>query len=68
MLSDVDASAAKRYGALETQGTHTQRITFLIDPEGTIRHVDRTVNVMDHGKDVIERLKRSVAEATRSTS
>jgi peroxiredoxin Q/BCP len=56
LLSDPDASAARRYGVLDPRGTHTQRVTFLIDPAGTIRHVDRTVNVMDHGKDVIDRL------------
>jgi peroxiredoxin Q/BCP len=57
LLSDTDASAATRYHALAGLGTYAKRVTFVIDPKGVIRHVDRSIDVSTHGSDLVKVVK-----------
>ena len=56
VLSDPDGSAAGKYEVLK--GRYAGRVTFVIDPEGVIRHVDRSVNVSAHGAELAAVLQR----------
>lgn len=50
LLSDPDGSAATKYGVFA--GRFAQRVTFVIDPDGVLRHVEEKVDVSNHGKDL----------------
>ena len=56
VLSDPDGSVAGKYQVLS--GRYASRVTFVIDPEGVIRHVDRAVNVSAHGAELAEVLRK----------
>jgi len=59
LLSDPDGSAAEKYGVL--RGGFANRITFVLDEKGVLRHIEKKVRVKSHGDDlvsVIERLKK----------
>lgn len=58
LLSDPDGSAAAKYGALRQDKPYAARHTFVLDPEGVLRHVDREVKPASHGKDLVELLRR----------
>ena len=49
LLSDPDGSAAKKYGVLPPKGRFAQRVTFIIDDQGVLRHIDQEVDVNAHG-------------------
>ena len=51
LLSDSNHKAARAYGVLLPNGM-ASRVTFVIDRDGIIRHVDTKVNVRSHGKDL----------------
>lgn len=53
LLSDPDGSVAGKYGALAAGAKWTERVTFVVDPEGVVRHVDRGVKVATHGADLV---------------
>jgi peroxiredoxin Q/BCP len=53
LLSDPDGSVAARFGTVAPGGAYTQRHTFVLDPEGAVRHVDRGVKAASHGTDLI---------------
>ena len=53
LLSDPDGSAAAKYGVLPEGARWTNRVTFLIDGEGVLRHVTTEVNVKEHGADLV---------------
>ena len=55
LLSDTDGSVAKAYGI--HNGRFSKRVTFIIDKNGTICHIDSSVNVGSHGKDLVAKLK-----------
>ncbi len=60
MLSDPDGSAAQKYGVLDPSGKYASRVTFVLDEQGILRHVDQQVNVKTHGADlaaVVKKLK-----------
>ena len=57
LLSDPDGSVGKKYGVLPEGSQWTQRVTFVIDDEGVLRHVDRKVNVTQHGDDLLDLLE-----------
>jgi peroxiredoxin Q/BCP len=60
VLSDPDGSVAAKYGVLAPGGRYARRVTFVVDPEGIVRHVDEKVDVATHGADlarVLERLR-----------
>jgi thioredoxin-dependent peroxiredoxin len=58
LLSDPDGSAAKRFQTLVEGKGYAARVTFVIDPTGVVRHVDRNVQVATHGADVAAVLKQ----------
>ena len=62
LLSDPDGHVATRYGVLIAGRRMARRVTFIIDPEGRLRHVVRKVSVRRHGAEVAEiigRLKKA---------
>jgi peroxiredoxin Q/BCP len=60
LLSDPDASVAARYGTLAAGGAYASRHTFVIDPAGVVRHVDRGVKAASHGADLLAVLQTLV--------
>ena len=61
LLSDPDGSVARRYRVLSPDGRFTKRHTFVVDPAGVVRHVDRAVDVATHGAS----LARLLADLTK---
>jgi peroxiredoxin Q/BCP len=58
LLSDPDGSAVSKYGAGADGKPYSARITYVIDPEGVLRHVDKSVNVATHGADLVALVKK----------
>jgi peroxiredoxin Q/BCP len=58
LLSDPDGSVAAKYDAMTPGKPYTNRLTFILDPEGVLRHVDKSVKVDEHGKDVADVIRR----------
>lgn len=54
LLSDPDKEVIKKYHA---KGLVTKRISYLIDPEGTIARVYPSVNPARHAEDILNDLK-----------
>ncbi len=65
LLSDPDGSAARKFGVLAPGGRFARRVTFVVDPEGIVRHVDSSVDVVRHGADLADVIAglREAAEA-----
>ncbi|MFT7679618.1 MAG: peroxiredoxin Q/BCP [Planctomycetota bacterium] len=60
LLSDPDGSVAGRFDAVMKGRPFAKRMTFIIDGEGILRHIDEGVNVRTHGEDllaIVERLQ-----------
>ena len=55
VLSDPTKQAARDYGVLSESG-YARRETFYIDPDGLIRHVDRSVSASAHGAEIARQL------------
>jgi len=55
LLSDPDRVAANAYGVLNARGT-ANRWTFYIGPDGTIRHIEKSVTAATAGEQVLETL------------
>jgi len=47
LLSDTEKKAAKAYGVLSFTRLFANRVTFVIDQEGVIRHIDEGSAAMD---------------------
>jgi peroxiredoxin Q/BCP len=62
LLSDPDGSVARKYGVLPAGARFTQRATFVIDPSGIVRAIDRDVGVATHGTDLATRLRALQAD------
>ena len=58
LLSDPDRSAVLKYGAVIEGIGFAARYTFVIDPKGVLRHVDKAVNPLSHGADLVAVLKK----------
>ncbi len=64
LLSDSDRKVLKQYGVWQIKKLYGKesygvvRSTFLIDPEGTIRHVWEKVKVKGHVEEVLDSLKK----------
>ena len=50
LLSDIDGKVAKAYGIL--RGSRSRRVTFFIDKEGRVAHIESKVDVRKHGEQV----------------
>ena len=57
LLSDPDKTYAKALGVLRPDGMFAQRWTYVIDDQGVIREIDKSVKTMTHGKDVAAKLE-----------
>ncbi len=58
LLSDPDASGARKFGVLAKSGKWSRRVTFIIDGDGRIADVITKLDVRTHGDDVAQRLLR----------
>ncbi|MEB3336070.1 MAG: peroxiredoxin [Leptolyngbyaceae bacterium] len=54
LLADVDGAIAKAYDVFG--GSYAKRVTYVIDPNGTISHVYTTVNTETHASDILAAL------------
>jgi thioredoxin-dependent peroxiredoxin len=52
LLSDPEKSYAKQLGVLNPVSGFSNRWTYVIDDQGVIREIDKSVKVGSHGKDV----------------
>lgn len=52
LLADVDGSIIQAYD-VEGPGGYAKRVTYVIDGEGTIIHVDSNVNTERHAQDIL---------------
>jgi len=57
LLSDTEKKVVRAYGVLGRLGILIERTTFLIDPEGKIAHVWKSVKVQDHIDEVRAKLE-----------
>ena len=57
VLSDPTGDTARAYGVLDEARNFTRRVTFFIDRDGVLRHVDRDVEPATAGGDVARRLE-----------
>ncbi|MGE0191086.1 MAG: peroxiredoxin [Planctomycetota bacterium] len=62
LLSDPDGGVARKYQVLPAGAAYTQRVTFITDPEGVLRAIDREVGVTSHGRDLAARLRQLQAK------
>ena len=58
LLSDPDGSAARKYGVLRKGKPHASRRTFVLDEKGILRHINERVDVRNHGRDLIELIRK----------
>ena len=58
LLSDTDKTVASAYGILNGKGTRSQRTTIFVDKQGKIAHIQSKVNLREHGKEIVEQLKK----------
>jgi peroxiredoxin Q/BCP len=58
LLSDPDGSAAAKYGVLVPERGFARRVTFVVDEQGVVRHVDDLVKVASHGADLAELVRQ----------
>ena len=56
-LSDVQKDTCKKYSGLNIAGL-AKRTTFIIDKNGIIKNIFRNIDVKNHGKQVVEFLKK----------
>ena len=56
-LSDTQKSTCKKYSGLNIAGL-AKRITFIIDKNGIIKNIFRNIDVQNHGKQIVEFLKK----------
>lgn len=56
ILSDPSKDMSRAYGVLSERG-YANRWTFYIDGEGIIREIDKSVNPMKAGADMVENLR-----------
>ena len=52
LLADVDGSIIKAYGVEGSSG-YAQRVTYVIDENGKIAHVDSSVKTESHANDIL---------------
>lgn len=63
LLSDPDGSVARRFQVLPEGKAYASRVTFVVDPAGVLRHLDRGVQVATHGADLVAVVKKLTAAA-----
>jgi len=58
LLSDSDGTVAAAYGILSSSGKRSKRTTIYVDMDGKIAHIQSKVNIRDHGKQVVDQIKK----------
>ena len=58
LLSDSDKKVSRAFGVLNSEGTYSQRKTFIVDKDGKIAHIFDKVNVNKHNEEVKEVLNK----------
>lgn len=48
LLCDTGKQVAKAYGAINFTQLYANRVTFVIDKDGIIRHIERDSDAIDH--------------------
>ena len=56
-LSDTKKDTCKKYPGTNIAGL-AKRATFIIDKNGTIKNIFRDIDVKNHGKQIVESLKK----------
>ena len=56
-LSDTQKDTCKKYSSLNIAGL-AKRVTFIIDKNGIIKNIFRNIDVQNHGKQIVEFLKK----------
>ena len=56
-LSDTQKETCKKYSGINIAGM-AKRVTFIIDKNGVIKNVFRDIDVKNHGKQIVESLKK----------
>jgi len=62
LLSDTEKEIATTFGTLKEHGKSSNRVTYLIDPDGLIQAVWPKVRVDGHAEKVLARLRELVGE------
>lgn len=57
ILSDPEGKTATDYGIYNAKNNAAARVTFIIDKNGKIAHIDKSVKTDSHGADVAAKLK-----------
>jgi len=58
LVSDHDKQISKIYGVLDEDGSHAERVTFIVDRKGKIAKVFMNVDVTKHTHEVVDALKQ----------
>jgi hypothetical protein len=67
LLCDPDQIAGKKYGTTRPGGVpYPKRVTFVIDPAGVLRHIQKKVSVRNHGANLVK-IIGDLRKATPST-
>ena len=66
LVSDQDKRISNAYGVLSEDGSHAERITFIIGKDGRIAKVFTDVDVTKHTHEVVEALKQLPLGKTKS--
>ncbi len=66
ILSDPEKKAAEAFGVLGSRGV-ASRVTFYVDKDGKIAHIDRMVNAREDGQNAVEKLKELKFAAAKTT-
>jgi peroxiredoxin Q/BCP len=57
ILCDVTGDVAEAYGVVDEARPLPARMTFFIDRNGRIAHIDREVSPTSHGNDILQRAR-----------
>ena len=63
LLSDADKETSLAFGTLKDHGKSSNRVTFLIDPDGVVQEAWPRVKVDGHAEKVLARLKDLVGDS-----
>lgn len=66
LVSDRDKQISKTYGVLSEDGSHAERVTFIIDKEGKIARVFTNVDATRHANEIVDALKQLTFKKTKS--
>jgi len=59
LLADTDLEVSRLYASIREDGNMSSRTTFVIDKVGYIRSINREVNILEHGSEVLETVQET---------